>query len=51
LADYNVQAESTLNLMCKFRPNMFQGGSKKRTMKKHNKRSKKQRNKSKKKWT
>jgi hypothetical protein len=37
LADYNVQAESTLHLMCKFRPNLFQGGSKKRRPKKSKK--------------
>ena len=46
LADYNVQVESTLNLVCKFRPNLFQGGSKKRRPKKSKKRPKKQRNKS-----
>jgi hypothetical protein len=43
LADYNVQVESTLNLVCKFRSNLFQGGSKKRTIKPRSKRSKKQR--------
>jgi hypothetical protein len=47
LADYNVQVESTLNLMCKFRPNLFQGGSKKRRPKKSKQRPKKQRDKSK----
>jgi hypothetical protein len=46
LADYNVQTESTLNMFYKFKPNMFQGGSKKRT-----KKSKQQRNKSTKKRT
>ena len=46
LADYNVQTESTLNLVCKFKPNLFQGGSKKRT-----KKTKQQRNKSTKKRT
>ena len=48
LADYNVQVESTLNLVCKFRPNLFQGGFKKRRPKKSKKRSQKRRNKSKK---
>jgi hypothetical protein len=47
LADYNVQVESTLNLVCKFRSNLFQGGSKKRTIKPRSKRSKKQRNRTK----
>jgi hypothetical protein len=51
LADYNVQVESTLNLVCKFRPNLFQGGSKKRRHKKSKQRPKKQRNKSTKKRT
>jgi hypothetical protein len=51
LADYNVQVESTLNLVCKFRPNLFQGGSKKRRPKKSKQRPKKQRNKSTKKRT
>jgi len=51
LADYNVQAESTLNLVCKFRPNLFQGGSKKRRPKKSKQRPKKQRNKSTRKQT
>jgi hypothetical protein len=51
LADYNVQVESTLNLVCKFRPNLFQGGSKKRRPKKSKQRPKKQRNKSIKKRT
>ena len=46
LADYNVQAESTLNLVCKFRPNLFQGGSKKRRPKKSKKHYKIRRNKS-----
>ena len=46
LADYNVQTESTLNMFYKFKPNLFQGGSKKRT-----KKSKQQRNKSTKKRT
>lgn len=46
LADYNVQAESTLNLVCKFRPNRFQGGSKKRRHKKSKKHYKIRRNKS-----
>jgi len=40
LADCNVQMESTLYLVCKFTPNLFQGGSKKRTIKPRNKRSK-----------
>ena len=40
LADYNVQEEDTLKLVCKFRPNLFQGGSKKRTINPRNKRSK-----------
>lgn len=46
LADYNVQVESTLNLVCKFRPNLFQGGSKKRRPKKSKKHYKIRRNKS-----
>lgn len=40
LADYNVQVESTLNLVCKFRPNLFQGGSKKRPNKSKNRHNK-----------
>lgn len=40
LADYNIQVESTLHLVCKFTPNLFQGGSKKRTIKPRSKRSK-----------
>jgi Leucine-rich repeat (LRR) protein len=51
LADYNVQVESTLHLVCKFRPNLFQGGSKKRRPKKSKQRPKKQRNKTTKKRT
>lgn len=47
LADYNVQVESTLNLVCKFRSNLFQGGSKKRTIKPRSKRSKNKRNRTK----
>jgi len=46
LADYNIQVESTLNLVCKFRPNLFQGGSKKRRPKKSKKHYKIRRNKS-----
>ena len=45
LADYNVQLEDTLTLVCKFRPNPTQGGSKKRP-KKSKKRSKKRHSKS-----
>jgi hypothetical protein len=45
LADYNVQVEDTLALVCKFRPNPTQGGSKKRSNK-YKKRSKKRHSKS-----
>ena len=45
LADYNVQSESSLNIVCGFNPNPTQGGSKKRP-KKSKKHSKTRRNKS-----